>query len=61
MMDTVEVVLVTLVAVAALLMLVRQYFPRRSPNTPAPGCSNCASAPAHGQKPAPTALPRAGR
>jgi hypothetical protein len=41
--ETLEVGLVTLVALAALLVLVRSYLPSREGPPKAPGCSNCAS------------------
>lgn len=46
MSETVQMVLVTLVAVAALVVLVRPLFARSSPGSKARGCSNCSSAPA---------------
>ena len=54
MNETFEAVLVTLAALAALVVLVRQYLPAPSANgqKPAPGCGNCSShAPAPGAPP----------
>jgi hypothetical protein len=41
--ETLEVVVVTMVAFAALLILVRSYLPGRDERPKTPGCSNCAS------------------
>jgi hypothetical protein len=56
MNETFEAVLVTVVALAALLVLIRQYLPEPPSargRSAAPGCANCASS--HHQPPAPRA------
>jgi hypothetical protein len=53
MSDTLQVVIVTVVALAALLVLLRPLVARGKPRSKAGGCANCAATP-------PPARPRRG-